>query len=275
VKTCEDVRDVLPDALPWIGGEALEIYDHLKVCLECTEVVEETAQTVETLRDFAPEAPAPTADFADRVMAALPPVRSAPVAAFGPRVWAFRAAAAALLFSAGLATGGSAGVQETTARRIEQPPASVPQDPALAKASPLPGQLVPVPVAAQPVAAQPVSDDPFGNYAAEAALVLQAVSSLETSDPEVMRLLSYHVQRTQLLNHGDVLLASIRDGSHTRRLEPLITGTQLILRKVRHVRPESAPQTLWTIREEVRRTGILDAYRELLAATTTTTNDPL
>ncbi len=270
MKTCEDVRDVLPDALPWIGGEALEIYDHLKVCLGCSEIVEETAQTVEVLREFAPEAPMPTADFADRVMAALPPAHTPPVSVRGPRVWAFRATAAALLFSAGLAAGGST-AQQVAQQKIDRPQLPpVVKHATVAEAPPSAGRLVPV-----PVSANPSSDDPFGRYAAEASLVLQAVDSLETSDPEVMRLLSYHVQRTRLLTHGEVLLASMRDGSHPGRLEPLITGTQLILRKVRHVRPESAPQTLWTIREEVRQTGILDAYRQLLAATTTTPNDPL
>lgn len=276
MKTCEDVLDVLPDALPWIRGEALEIYDHLKVCLECSEAVEDTAQTAEILREHALEAPMPSGEFADRVMAALP--KEGVVVPFParrtPNRWAMRAAAAVALFAAGLAAGGMTGEPESVTPPLAHttPEPAAEKTPDAVDAEP-PQQLVPV-----PVSKAALSDDPLGDYAAEASLVLQAVDSLETSDPEVLRLLSFHVQRTQLLKHGDRLLVSMSDDD-AEGLEPLISGTQLILRKVRHARAESAPQTLWTIREEVRRTGILDAYRQLLTATaatpTNTRDDPL
>jgi hypothetical protein len=261
VKTCEDVLDLLPDALPWIRGEALEVYDHLKVCVDCSEAVEATAQTVEALCEHAEPAPALSAGFTDAVMAALPPAASpAPQAAPSPFGWGLRLAAAAALFCVGL------GVGAHHASPVERVVVT-PQNPVVPTRTARPTPVV-------RAAAPAVSTDPLGQYAAEAALVLQAVDSVETSDPEVLRLLAYHVQRTQLLDHGDRLLSELRGAE----LEPLINGTQLILRKVRHARADSAPHTLWTIREEVRQTGILDAYRQLLTADsqpTPSTTDPL
>ena len=70
MKTCEDVLDLLPDALPWIRGEALEVHEHLKLCTSCADTVESIAETVEVMKTQAPEVPEPSEDFADRVMAA-------------------------------------------------------------------------------------------------------------------------------------------------------------------------------------------------------------
>ena len=72
--------------------------------------------------------------------------------------------------------------------------------------------------------------------------------------------------------------ASLRES--IARFEPLVEGTQLILRKVRHAPTEGRGRALWTLREEVRRTGILDAYRQLLTRSpavvaTPSANDPL
>jgi hypothetical protein len=93
-----------------------------------------------------------------------------------------------------------------------------------------------------------------------------------------LRWLAFHVQQANLVDQGDRLLIALGNqgrADHADELKPLISGAQLILRKVRHARPDAAPQTLWTLRQEVRRTGILAAYRQLMAQRREPTQGPL
>jgi len=96
VKTCEEVLDLLPEILPVIRGEAIEVHDHLRICADCAEAAEEVAQTLNVLREQAPSAPALAPDFADRVLDALPP-RLQPLEGGRSRLW-LQAAAAVFLF---------------------------------------------------------------------------------------------------------------------------------------------------------------------------------
>lgn len=269
MKSCEEVLDLLPEVLPVIRGEAIEVHEHLKLCPDCAETAEDVAHTLHALKEGADPAPELGPEFADAVLAALPPAEPAPIVAFpAPRPLWPQLLAAGLLFAAGLGTA-------LAIRSFEPAPAA--QNPLAVQPDAQPREETPIPrVAAPQQRPQLVGNDvprprvrranDLSSYVSEASLVLQAVESLKTADPRTMRLLAKHLQRTELLEQGDQLLLAIRQSADPRaeKLKPLITGTQLILRKVRHAPQRDTRQALWAIHQEVRQTKILDAYRALV-----------
>lgn len=109
---------------------------------------------------------------------------------------------------------------------------------------------------------------PLVRYVSQAGLVVEAVAELDAAaDPRALQVLRVTLQRSDLLDEGDQLLQllPVEAGEPTQvELRRLIAGTQLVLRKVRNARQDAAPELLWALRREVRETGLLDAYRDLL-----------
>jgi len=269
MKSCDEVFELLPECLPHLTEEALEVHEHLKLCTRCAEEAEDVAHTLHALTSGADPAPALSVDFADRVLTALPaagaPAEDGRVISLRERrgrTW-LQAAAALALFAGGLATATFMGPGAASLTVGPSPP---PAPQFTAVRSDRPSRVQPVaPVV--PVAHLGTSYDPVQHYVAEASLVLQAVDTLDTSDPRVLALLAHHVRRSALIDHGDRLLLAIRaDPANLRatRLQPLISGTQMILRKVQHAQGGDAPYAVWAIQQEVKDTGILDAYRHLV-----------
>ncbi len=274
MKSCEEVLDLLPEVAPTLTGEALDVREHLALCADCAEAAEAHLLTLDALRSGASAAPALGPDFADRVVAALP-AGGGGVRRGLLRQWAPRAAAAAALFAAGVLAG--------PALRPQPDPATAHQEPA--RITPPRAEQVPAaPVetiqpAGVPIAAADYEADPLQAYVSEASLVLEAVHDLDASDPRALDLLARHVRARALVETGDRLLVAFgRAGERLEPLEPLIRGTQLILRKVRRADADAGGHAAWTLRREVEATGILDAYRDLLTAQPVagpTAEDPL
>ncbi len=281
------MQDLLPDVLPALRPEALDVQEHLRLCPECAEAAEALAHTLVALRSGAEPGPVLDAAFADRVLAALP---DAPPGSLGEELapalagrgagwllpFALRVAAAALLFAAGALAGPALRRAEPDAapsvaeRPAPQPaPRALPVPPAPREQDDVPPARVAaaLPPSAAFAGASPAfaREDPLQAYVSEASLVLEAVRDLDGSDPRALTLLARHVRRAALVETGDRLLVSL-GAPRLEPLQPLIRGTQLILRKVRHAETEGGAHGLWALREEVERTGILDAYRELLSA---------
>lgn len=75
--SCDDALDLVPEVLS--AAPALALLEHVRACQACAEEADLTAQTLAALRQGAPVAPALGADFAERVLAALPPDRKSVV----------------------------------------------------------------------------------------------------------------------------------------------------------------------------------------------------
>lgn len=287
MRSCDDVLDLVPEVLPHLPPLAtrqlaLDVQEHLRLCPSCAEAAEEMARVTAALQ-AAPPAPALPADFADRVLDALPPAPGG--ARWRPAL--ARAAAAVALFAGGFA---AATLREPPARvevvRVPQPP-----------------QVIVVPSAApgRPLTSGPVdarANDPidspldsieaslpererwgawagrarpaaaFERYVTDANLVLEAVTALEEPDPHWLGLISRHVDEAALLAEGERLLVQLQrapDQPEARALRPLIHATQVVLRKVRHASDGDPAAALSALRHEVRDAGLLDAYRALLS----------
>lgn len=296
MKTCDEVKDILPEMLPLISGTALEVQEHLSRCHECAELRDELAHTLHVLEsspgaDELPEA------FAGEVLARLPDdpgwSLAAPPQPRGqlvsyPRAF-LQGVAAAALFAAGAAVawnvrGGPTsldanptGWQPAVAQRD---PYGIPGRAGMHTAPVAGGNRQPVVVVEQPHAAttqaHPVYADtvwqveqrPLVRYVSQAGVLLEAVADLEAGDPRGLQVLTVTLQRSDLLDHGDELLQLLPEASEPGQLEirRLIAGTQLVLRKVRNARKDATPEVVWALRREVRETGLLDAYRQLLVA---------
>ena len=152
-------------------------------------------------------------------------------------------------------------------------------------AEPAPGSFTTGPATTGPVTgwAAPVrlagyEGRPLVRYMSQAGLVVEAVADLDASaDPRALQVLRVTIQGSDLLDEGDQLLQLLPpepDEPSQAELRRLIAGTQLVLRKVRNARQDAAPELLWALRREVRETGLLDAYRELLTHTGAATPEP-
>lgn len=120
--------------------------------------------------------------------------------------------------------------------------------------------------AAATAAASNGADPTLVRYVTDAGLVLEAVAVLEEPDPHWLRVIARRVDESDLLERGERLLVELRRDPEQGELRPLISATQLVLRKVRHA-PAGEPElALVALRREVRSTGLLEAYRTLLAA---------
>jgi hypothetical protein len=286
VKSCDEVQDLLPELLPWVRGAAFEVHEHLQRCAECAELADELAHTLRLL-DASPGAPALDEAFALRVVQALPDDPGWSVGrAAGGRVIPLRAlvlqgaaAAACFLAGAALTFGLSRGASPEPSPQPQARRTPGHLAPALPGWAPGAAQAGPVEVAApaapawgaQPWPAARFAGDgpPLVRYVSQAGLVLEAVAELDQrQDPRALQLLRVSLQGSDLLDEGDQLLELLPpEPSEPGEVElrRLIAGTQLVLRKVRNARQDSAPELEWALRREVRETGLLDAYRELLA----------
>jgi hypothetical protein len=282
VKSCEEILDVLPDHLPRLSGEALEVHEHLRRCHTCSESADEAAHTLHVLATQAEAAPALGDDFAERVMGALPAggaATPAGVVVQGPWVVQLtRAAAALLIFTLGVG-----------AARVIEGPRSLPGSPdspspeRLASAEPdvprvagqgAQTQLTERPGTASYGGATPVAyGGPSGSleqYVSEAGLVLRAVNALERPDPRWLDAMALHIHEAALLEQGEQLLLALDGPDREPQLRRLISGTQMLLLKLRNAR--SAPASVRAVRLELRDTGILKAYDALL--TTAPADEP-
>jgi hypothetical protein len=102
-------------------------------------------------------------------------------------------------------------------------------------------------------------------YVTDAGLVLEAVAVLDEPDPHWLRVLARRVDEADLLERGERLLIELRRDPEQGELRPLISATQLVLRKVRHAPAEEPELALVSLRREMSSTGLLEAYRTLLA----------
>ncbi|RMG09423.1 MAG: hypothetical protein D6731_19710 [Planctomycetota bacterium] len=272
MKTCDDVLDLLPDALPFLGADGAELRDHLTVCAACAEAAEAMAETAALLRAHAPVAPELGKGFADRVLAALGPT---PAQRPRPAGGLLRAAAVALAaFGLGLVFG--RGWEEGFPQGPPAPTAagaapSLPAAPATPAASPPAPRSVgrPVPLGRRLGVALDAEGDPLGHYVRQAARVLEALERLDGRDAAALDVVARHVEQAGLLDAGERLLLLLREepGSELARgLAPLVAGTQLVLRKVRHARDDDDPRrALWTLRQEVEQTQLLETCKAVLA----------
>lgn len=108
-------------------------------------------------------------------------------------------------------------------------------------------------------------DTTLVRYVTDAGLVLEAVAVLDEPDPHWLRVLARRVDEADLLERGERLLVELRRDPDQGELRPLISATQLVLRKVRHAPADEPELALVTLRREVSSTGLLEAYRALLA----------
>lgn len=109
------------------------------------------------------------------------------------------------------------------------------------------------------------STEPLERYVEEAGLVVRALGALEQPDPHWFAVLSRRVEGASLIAEGDRLLIAIDRGpasEDAHALRPLISATQVVLRKVRRSSDQD-PRTLESLRREVAATGLLEAYRDL------------
>jgi hypothetical protein len=273
VSSCDDVQDLLPEVLPHLPplalrARALEVQEHLKLCPSCAESAEELARVVTALTTEAAPAPALSADFADRVLDALPRTPADHLREVSPTL--ARLAAAVAIFAGGF--GAAAWSQPEPATRVvyrDAPrtniaPAPAPPAPAFQPAR----QEMP---AVQRLTAAPAGrarHDGLERYVTEANLVLEAVTALDRPDPHWMQVISRHVDEAALLAQGEHLLVELSrapDRAEARALRPLINATQVVLRKVRHAPEKDDAATLTALRREVHEAGLLDAYRALYA----------
>lgn len=322
MRTPEELNELIHEVVPTLPLSALELLESLGAIGAEAELAQELAQALARLRRECPQ-PALGSDFADRVLAALPPglpaaletqEEPAPAGALvpwpapaarsaGTPGWVGAAAgflvgvAGALSWagaSAPSALGSSAQAPGAVASRAEPvapaaqplerdaPRAREPEpEPKLAPPPASEAESFPVSAQAEPVArgeerapAERAEDpqgwerrsDPLQVYVSEASVVLEALERLDPSDPRVGRALSLHLEETELLERGERLLIAIELDPSGTRLRPLIRGTQLVLRKVLHA-PQRDAAPLSAIRQEALSTGLLDAWRSLLAAT--------
>lgn len=260
---CDDVLDLLPEVLPHLPplamrARAFEVQEHLKLCPSCAESAEEMARTVAALTTEAAPAPALSADFADRVMDALPPAQGDGLRSLVPAL--ARVAAAVALFAGGFAVAsrqqpGISGGDAPGAIQI------VYRDP--------PQQTFVQPAQPTPVVQRQSRQNGLERYVTEANLVLEAVTALDRPDPHWLQVISRHVDEAALLDQGEYLLIELSrapDREEARALRPLINATQVVLRKVRHAPEKDGAATLTALRREVHEAGLLDAYRALYAA---------
>ena len=257
MKSCDDVRDLLPDVGALLPA-ALEVHEHLGRCDACAEEAEEQAQVRAALLAAPGGAPELGPEFAERVLAALPPEPEA--RAVRRAGWALRAAAAAAVFVAG----GGLGALAAAGHRAPAPAPVEARAPLGAAPAPLPaaGRAGEAPGA--PDSAPQRTPPSFEAYLAEAGVVLQAVERLDPRDPRRLHGLSQRVHQAALVEAGDRLLTALEARGDERPLTTLVEGTQLILRKVRRASPER-PEAAAALRREVAETGILDAYRQLFS----------
>lgn len=276
MRTCEEVLDLVPEVLPHLPplglrAAALEVQEHLRLCPSCADAADELARVVGALQLEAAPAPVLSDDFADRVMAALPPAAGGAAApALGAALLAWRLAAAAALFAAGFAAAAWTRPHDAPAPApFERPGPALVQRPA-EPLTPAQGQAPATTWVVRPARPRPGAA-PLERYVTEANLVLEAVAALERPDPHWLQVISRHVEQAALLDQGEVLLVQLQRAPDQRELRPLISATQVVLRKVRHAPDRDASgrdaaATLATLRDEVREAGLLDAYRALLTA---------
>jgi len=279
VKSCEEVLDVLPDHLPRLSGQALEVHEHLRMCHDCSEAADEAAHTLHVVKTQADSAPALTDDFADRVLAALPASGAAsPAGQVISPAWiahVTRAAAAIAIFTLGVGA----------ARVLEGPAVSGSLAQLSPSASPerLPVPRLQTPSQPRPQQAQPsrsgygaatpvaygggVPSQPLEHYVSEAGLVLRAVNALERPDPRWLDAMALHIHEADLLEQGEQLLLALEGPDGEPQLRRLISGTQMLLLKLRNAR--AAPISVRAVRMELRDTGILKAYDALLTVEST------
>jgi len=301
VKSREEIEALLLEVLPALPAELLAdgeaLREHLGVFPSTGELVDELASTLTLLHTHAPAVPELSEGFTDGVMAALPPAvpgggdfaaGRAPSGGggdFAAGRWAWRAAAAAACFALGtLFARWQAPVPTTQAvippqqQPADQQPAEQPMEQGTPAEHPLeqqplehalPGQLARDPAPRRRVIDPTYVGNPaLGDYATNAREVLRALDRLEAQpDPRALRELVLTVQTERLVVRGEVILAELEGGAQPPEgLERLIHGTQLVLRRVRNARGPAATAVVSTLREEVRSTGLLDAYDTLLAA---------
>ena len=88
MKSREEIEALLLDVLPALPAELLAdgeaLREHLGVFPSTGELVDELATTLCLLHEHSPEAPELSGDFADRVMAALPPAATVACASGAP-----------------------------------------------------------------------------------------------------------------------------------------------------------------------------------------------
>ena len=299
MKGCDEVQDLLPELLPWVRGPALEVHEHLQRCAECRELADDLVHTLHRL-ESSPGAPTLDEGFADRVLHRLPDdpgwsVGPAPAGRVIPlRRLLLQGAAAAACFAAGAALTlglrdrdpGAGSVAAQGAPRVirvgpggERLPAGTQlvvggEDPRARGPRPGhdhdPGWQGEWAAHRAPDAWGPdgwSGARPLVRYVSQAGQVLEAVADLDAGqDPRALQVLRVTLQRSDLLDEGDELLAVLEPaGASQAELRRLISGTQLVLRKVRNAR-QDAPEVLWALRREVRETGLLDAYRQLLVS---------
>ncbi len=298
MRSCDDVLDLVPEVLPHLPPlsarqVAFEVQEHLRLCPSCADAAEEMARVTAALQGAAP-APALSADFADRVLDALPPA-GGELGRLAPAL--VRVAAAVALFAGGFA---AAGLRDDRAQvevvRVPQPPQVIyvtPREALAPDAGPTfepafdDPAVGPVAVADRAggadrpsprwasgrgrPAAQPAA--PLERYMTEATLVLEAVTLLDEPDPHWLAVISRHVDEAALLTQGERLLVELQrapDRPEAQALRPLISATQVVLRKVRHAPERDPAAALTALRDEVHDAGLLDAYRTLLAPATPT-----
>lgn len=268
---CDDVLDLLPEVLPHlpplaVRARALEVQEHLRLCPSCAESAEELARTVTALTTEAAPAPALSADFADRVLDALPRTPADHLREVSPTL--ARLAAAVAIFAGGF--GAAAWSEPEPVTKVVYRDAPAPQ-PAPAPDGSLQPARQEVPAVQRLTAAPPVGGrarDGLERYVTEANLVLEAVTALDRPDPHWMQVISRHVDEAALLAQGEHLLIELSrapDRAQARALRPLINATQVVLRKVRHAPEKDDAATLTALRREVHEAGLLDAYRALYA----------
>ena len=287
MKSCEDVLDLLPDHVPRLTGDALEVHEHLRGCHECADAADELAHTLDLLRGQSDAAPALADDFADQVLAALP-AAGAPAGQVISPSWiplATRAAAAITLFVLGL---GSARLLDRAPTNVAHttPPSHGAPGPAVAgghdDATPFdagaadggvdrqafgygdPAQLARVPQAqTDPRLRYASYGGGLERYVQEAGIVLRAVDALEQPDPRWLDAVALHIHDEALLEQGEQLLLRLEAEPGEPQLRRLISGTQMLLLKLRNA--GAAPTSMRAVRVELRTTGLLEAYDALLA----------
>lgn len=270
MSSCDDVLDLLPEVLPHLAplavrARAFEVQEHLKLCPSCAESAEEMARVVTALTTEAAPAPALSADFADRVLDALPRTPADHLREVSPTL--ARLAAAVAIFAGGF--GAAAWSQPEPATKVVYRDA--PRTFAPAPAAPTFQPARQETPAVQRLTAAPAGrtrHDGLERYVTEANLVLEAVTALDRPDPHWMQVISRHVDEAALLAQGEHLLIELSrapDRAEARALRPLINATQVVLRKVRHAPEKEDAATLTALRREVHEAGLLDAYRALYA----------
>ncbi|MEZ6184334.1 MAG: hypothetical protein R3F62_04890 [Planctomycetota bacterium] len=277
MRSKEEIEALLLEVLPALPAELLADGEALREQLgafpSSGELVDELASTLSLLHEHAPPVPELSLDFADKVMAALPP---APQAATPPRGgrfegWVLRAAAAAACFALGVGYARWQPTPDATPSAQQQPaPAQAPSAPPQAPTQepPLRGwELAREPQTTPPPVTY-VDTRALGDYATRARHVLETLDRLGgEADPRALHEVLVAVEANELVLRGEVLLAELEvDPQRPQELSRLIHGTQLVLRRVRNARGPAASTVVNTVRDEVRATGLLDAYETLLAA---------